>query len=126
MNEGAAVIATSHRSSGSPPYVLNRCEQDATAGHHMSVANRLQTELHECENSAMGQKRTLGRWCLLRFGQFCLDHAPSLFQGFHLSFRRSDDPLRERCQQAGSARPAAAASLICGRVTPLMSTPAST
>jgi len=36
----------------------------------------------------------------LRFGQFRFDDAPSLFQGFHLSFRRSNDPLRERCQQA--------------------------
>ena len=36
---------------------------------------------------------------LLRLGRFCLDFAPSLFQGFHLSFRRGDDLLRERCEQ---------------------------
>jgi len=36
---------------------------------------------------------------LLRFSQFRLDHAPSLFQGSHLSFRRGDDLLRERCEQ---------------------------
>jgi len=36
---------------------------------------------------------------LLRLGQFRLDHAPSLFQGFHLPFRRGDDLLRERCEQ---------------------------
>ena len=46
----------------------------------------------------MGHKRTLG-WCLLMFGQFRLDHAPSLLQGFHLPFRRGDDLLRERCEQ---------------------------
>ena len=28
---------------------------------------------------------------LLRLGQFRLDHAPSLFQGFHLPLRRGDD-----------------------------------
>src|SRR5262249_45332493 len=28
-----------------------------------------------------------------------LDHAPSLFQGCHLSFRRGDNLLRERCEQ---------------------------
>jgi hypothetical protein len=27
------------------------------------------------------------------------DHAPSLLQGFHFSFRRGDDLLRERCEQ---------------------------
>src|SRR5262249_51091335 len=36
---------------------------------------------------------------LLRLGQFRLEHAPSLFQGFRLSFRRGDDVLRERCEQ---------------------------
>jgi hypothetical protein len=36
---------------------------------------------------------------LLRLDQFRLDHAPSLFQGFHLSFRRVDNLLRERCNQ---------------------------
>ena len=36
---------------------------------------------------------------LSRLGQFRLDHAPSLFQCLHLSFRRGDDLLRERCEQ---------------------------
>jgi ATP-dependent exoDNAse (exonuclease V) beta subunit len=36
---------------------------------------------------------------LLRLGQFCLEHAPSLFKGFRLSFRRSDDVRGERCEQ---------------------------
>jgi len=36
---------------------------------------------------------------LLSFRQFCLDHAPSLDQSFYFLFRRSDDPLRERCEQ---------------------------
>jgi hypothetical protein len=36
---------------------------------------------------------------LLRLGQFRLDHAPSLLQGFHLPFRRGDDLLRECCEQ---------------------------
>jgi adenylate cyclase len=31
----------------------------------------------------------------LRLGQLLLDHAPSLFQRFHLSFRRGDNLLRE-------------------------------
>jgi hypothetical protein len=35
----------------------------------------------------------------LRFGQFRLDHAPSLLQGFHLCFRGGDDVLRERRKQ---------------------------
>jgi hypothetical protein len=34
---------------------------------------------------------------LLRLDQFGLDHAPSLLQGFHLSFRRSDDPTEAGC-----------------------------
>src|SRR6516225_7818589 len=36
---------------------------------------------------------------MLRLDQFRLDHAPSLFQGSHLSFRGGDDLLRERCEQ---------------------------
>src|SRR5262245_39874723 len=36
---------------------------------------------------------------MLRLGQFRLDHAPSLFQGFHFCFRRGDYLLRERCEQ---------------------------
>src|SRR5262249_58985592 len=32
-------------------------------------------------------------------GQFRLDHAPSPFQGFHLSFRRGDNLVPERCEQ---------------------------
>src|SRR5262245_14997549 len=36
---------------------------------------------------------------LLRLDQFRLDHAPSLLQVFHLAFRRSNDLLRERCEQ---------------------------
>jgi hypothetical protein len=47
---------------------------------------------------------TGGRGCngadaLLRLGQFCLDHAPSLSQAFHFRFRRDDDLLRERSEQ---------------------------
>jgi hypothetical protein len=36
---------------------------------------------------------------LLRLGQFRLDHAPSLLQGFHLSFGRGNNLLRECCEQ---------------------------
>src|SRR6516162_3775730 len=32
-------------------------------------------------------------------GQFRLDDAPALLEGFHLFFRRGDDLLRERCEQ---------------------------
>jgi hypothetical protein len=35
----------------------------------------------------------------LRLGQFGLNHASSLGQGFHFPFRRRDDLLRERCEQ---------------------------
>jgi len=35
---------------------------------------------------------------LLRLGQFGLDHAPSLFQGFDLPFRRGDDLFCECCE----------------------------
>jgi hypothetical protein len=47
---------------------------------------------------------TRGRGCgganaLLRLGQFRLDHAPSLLQGFHFPFRGGDDLFRERREQ---------------------------
>jgi hypothetical protein len=45
----------------------------------------------------VGKKNQLTDW-LLRLGQFRLEPAPSLFQGFRLSFRRGDDVIRECCE----------------------------
>jgi hypothetical protein len=57
------------------------------------------TAVREASVGGRGNSQRQTMMPLLRLGQFRLEHAPSLFQGVRLSFRRADNLLREGCEQ---------------------------